>query len=344
MEGFSYFPKILATGFINNQRFLNNVMNEKIRCPYCGKNNIMKKGFRKLKKGSKPVYSCKDCCHKFSFGLGKKRFDIKVILNAVCAYNQGYDYEEVCDILCRKYKVNACLTSVFRWVMEYDLGYSGIRSKIAEKQKFPLVIGRVFKHFGLFYNFKCHKGKLEEFGKFPSLKNFIFSLSRGVDKKYFSPNSERCSQIKREASADVKVFDNTKLNKVLGSALKMVKSSRQRHSIVEDLMLHCDRDTVAVEVPVWYWDKSKNINVCGHIDVLQVKFGKVWVLDYKPNAEQEDVDKVVSQLFSYALGLSFRTGIRLEDVSCGWFDENKVYVFDAGEVKSQRMMDRKVFI
>jgi len=41
-------------------------------------------------------------------------------------------------------------------------------------------------------------------------------------------------------------------------------------------------------VPVWYWDKDKNIGVCGHIDILQVKYGKAWILDYKPNAEQEN--------------------------------------------------------
>jgi transposase-like protein len=192
-------------------------MIKKIRCPYCGRSNVVKKGLRKLKKRSKQVYFCKDCCHRFSFGLGKKRFDIRIILNAVSAYNKGYSYGEVCDIISRKHKANVGITSIFRWVKEYDLGYSAIRSKVL-RRGYPLIIGRIFKHSGLIYNFKFHKGKLEEFGKFPGLKRFISGLRKGVEDKYFN-SGERCSQIKKEASINIKIFDNTKLNKVIGSAL-----------------------------------------------------------------------------------------------------------------------------
>jgi len=66
---------------------------------------------------------------------------------------------------------------------------------------------------------------------------------------------------------------------------------------------------------------------------LQVKYGRVWVLDYKPETEKEDVNKVVSQLFNYTLGISFRTGVKLKDIKCGWFDENKTYTFDAHRVR-----------
>lgn len=312
-------------------------MADGIKCPYCGRGNVVKRGFRKLKRRRKRVFFCNDCFHRFSFGLERKRFDIKVILNAVYAYNQGYGYEEVNDILCRKHKVSVHRSTISRWVKEYDLGYSIIRSTISKKQKYPYITGRVFKHSGLVYNFKYHKGKLRLYGKFLGLKKFIFNLSLGVDEKYFTSDNERCSKIKNEVFSNIQVFDNIKLNKVIGSALKVVKNNNQRHSIVENLMLNCDRDTVAIEVPVWYWDKTRDIGICGHIDVLQVKFGKVWILDYKPNAEQESINKVVSQLFSYALGLSFRAGIRLNNIMCGWFDENKLYVFDADKVKVREL-------
>ena len=48
------------------------------------------------------------------------------------------------------------------------------------------------------------------------------------------------------------------------------------------------------------------------------------VLDFKPGAAREKVEKVASQLFFYASGLSFRTGIKLDKFRCAWFDE-KVY-------------------
>lgn len=308
-------------------------MDEKIECPYCGRGNVVKKGVRRLKKIKKQLYYCKDCCHKFSLSFDKKKFDIKFMLKAVCLFNQGYRCEEIRDIMLRKHKVDVSTSSISRWVENYDLGYSIIRQKITEKYNYPFIVGRMFKHSGLIYNFKYHKGKLKEFGKFSGLKSFIFNLSKGTDERYFTTDSKRCSQISKEVSANIKVFDNTKLSRVVGSALKIIKSNKQRHSVVENLMLSCDRDTVAVEVPVWYWDKANNVGICGHIDVLQVKYGKTWILDYKPNAEQENVDKVVSQLFNYALGLSFRTGVGLRDIRCGWFDEAKIYVFDAGKVR-----------
>lgn len=57
------------------------------------------------------------------------------------------------------------------------------------------------------------------------------------------------------------------------------------------------------------------------------------IMDYKPGAEKEKVDKVVSQLYHYAMGLKFRAGLSLKDIKCAWTDENEMYVFDADKVK-----------
>lgn len=305
---------------------------KEIKCKYCGSRDVVKKGIRKLKKTEKRVFLCKNCKKRFSEGLSKKRYNAKLILDAVCYFNQGYNYEEVCDLICRKYKANINKSSVSRWSKEYELGYLDIKDKIARKYGFELVVGRMFKHSGLIYNFKFHKGKLKEFGKFEGLKNFIFEVSKGIDNKIFDSGNSRCSKIKENVGVNIKVFDS-KLNKILGNALKIVKENKQRHSLIENFMLSCDRDTMAVEVPVWYWDKLQDKGICGHIDILQVKNGKIWVLDYKPNAESENVDGVVSQLYNYAVGLSFRSGVGLKEIKCGWFDENKMFVFDAEEVK-----------
>lgn len=302
----------------------------RVECKYCGSENIVKRGIRRLKKSDKQRYFCRDCMHSFSLGLSKKRINIKAILNAVCAYNQGYSYEEVCDLISRKNKLVVSKSSVARWIGEYDLNYLKIKNQMIKKYGSFLIIGRMFKHSGLIYNFKYHKGKLNGFGKFDGLKKFIIDLSNGVNDNLFV--GDRCSDFKADVSVNVSVFES-KLNKKIGNVLKLVKNNKQRHSIVEDLMLNCDRDTVAVEVPIWYWDKKMNTGVCGHIDILQVKFGKVWILDYKPRAVEENYDSVVSQLFNYALGLSFRTKINLRNIRCGWFDEDRMFSFDADKVR-----------
>ena len=303
-----------------------------IKCKYCNSIDIVKRGLRKLKKGKKQVFSCKNCDKRFTLDVSKKKFDVKIILNAVNAYNQGYSLDEVCDLILRRHKVVVGRSSVLRWCKEFGLGYLDIKDRLIGKYGSNLIIGRVFKHSGLLYNFKFHKGKLKEFGKFLGLKNFIFDLSKGVDGRIF--NSEnRCSKLKEKVSVNARVSENIKLNKVIGDALKIVRNNKQRHDVVENFLLNCDRDTVAVEVPIWYWDKIQDRSICGHIDILQVKNGKVWVLDYKPNASSENVDKVVSQLYNYALGLSFRSKVDLKNIKCGWFDENKIFSFDADKVR-----------
>ncbi len=62
----------------------------------------------------------------------------------------------------------------------------------------------------------------------------------------------------------------------------------------------------------------------GHVDILQVRNGLIHILDFKPDAEKEGEQKVASQLFFYASGLSFRAKIPLGMFRCAWFDD-KVY-------------------
>ena len=71
-------------------------------------------------------------------------------------------------------------------------------------------------------------------------------------------------------------------------------------------------------------DVKQNSAITGHIDFVQLKFGSVYVLDYKPDASKVDA---VSQLFVYAVALSIRTGIWLRNFRCAWFDENGYYEF-----------------
>ncbi|MCX6748862.1 MAG: hypothetical protein NT076_04625 [Candidatus Pacearchaeota archaeon] len=306
---------------------------EKITCRHCGSLDVIKKGERKLSFGKRRIYFCKDCSKRFSIGLNKKQFDAWLIVDAVCLYNKGYSYEEVSELIARKHKIRVGKSSVERWAKEYGLGFLDIRDRIISKYGKEIIIERMFNHSGLVYNFKFHKGKLNEFGKFFGLKDFIYQLSRGIDDSLFNDNENRCSQSRENITVNVSCSENLRLNKIIGEMLKIVRSNYQRHSLVEQLMLCCDRDTVAVEVPVWYWNKRTDSGVCGHIDILQVKFGKIWILDYKPDAEKEKFEKVVSQLYHYAIALSFRSGMGLRDIKCGWFDGSKIFCFEPSEVR-----------
>ena len=94
-------------------------------------------------------------------------------------------------------------------------------------------------------------------------------------------------------------------------------------------MLINDTATVATEVPVYlYPNESPRLNLkeplCGHIDVLQIRYDKVWILDYKPEAKFNRVNSS-HQVFLYALCLSKRTGIPLDDIGYAYFDEKDYF-------------------
>ncbi len=62
----------------------------------------------------------------------------------------------------------------------------------------------------------------------------------------------------------------------------------------------------------------------GHIDIVQIRNGSIYLLDYKPNASKE---KPIEQLTWYAMSLSRLTGLRMFNFVCGWFDEKDYYQF-----------------
>ena len=83
------------------------------------------------------------------------------------------------------------------------------------------------------------------------------------------------------------------------------------------------------------------MGICGHIDVLQVRQGKIFILDYKPEANKEKENKVASQLYLYASGLSFRTRMPLEMFRCAWFDEHMYYEFNPMQSNIKKLKQPK---
>ena len=121
--------------------------------------------------------------------------------------------------------------------------------------------------------------------------------------------------------------------------LQTVTQPKRRHDELQRFMLTTDSVTVAVEVPVYLTVQDLAVlgatqgfkipiespsTLSGHIDVLQIRNGAVHILDYKPGAKSE---KPIAQLMVYALALSRRTGLRLFEFVCGWFDEQHYYEF-----------------
>ncbi len=116
------------------------------------------------------------------------------------------------------------------------------------------------------------------------------------------------------------------------------------HSKVQVFMLEHDNSSIACETPIWLLPEelesyqeifNSKEPLTGHIDLLRIEGGKIWVLDYKPGAAKEKYAS--TQVFFYALMLSKRTGISLENFRCGYFDSLNCYLFKPEECKFQQM-------
>lgn len=318
-------------------------MEKLVKCPLCGGNQVIKKGKRKTRYKLEQVYYCKKCRKRFVERRPKgKTYPPKVVVNALNYYNLGYTLKEASRLVNHRFKVKTSKSSLHNWLTEFSdvCSFRKIRDETLKGfEKGMVVFTNLFEHQGLDYEFKCHKAKLERLASnFPGLIRYLKRFEQGCPNEMFE-GGERCSQLR----LDVKVEKSRGRNqacRLAKLALQAVKDNRERHKVVEEFMLINDTATVACEVPIWLWEKNLDMGVSGHIDLLQIRQGRIYILDFKPMAVQENDQKVVSQLYFYARGLTFRTRIPLKVFRCAWFDENDYYEFSPAEAEIKEIRGR----
>jgi hypothetical protein len=192
------------------------------------------------------------------------------------------------------------------------------------------------KH-GWFYHYRLHLPKTEKLCEngFSSLKRFMEKMLESCPDHYFQ-SGPRSSSLRFEVDTTQVRIDG---HEVCGLAALGLESGRYKtaHSNVGVYMLEKDSKTVAVELPIWMLPHELEFYkalfeseepLTGHIDLLRIEDGLVWIWDYKPNAEKEK--HACCQTLFYAIMLSKRTGIPLEKFRCGYFDDKAAFVFKPG--------------
>jgi hypothetical protein len=238
----------------------------------------------------------------------------------------------------RKYKAKIPISTLNNWVkcFEDELTFIRLRKKF-DIDPNTTIHSKKFHHQQV-YEFKYHTLKTN-FSKrfFPLLKEYILSIHQVP---YFIPESAfksgpRCSQLR----IDLKAQKTTKHNnapRLAELALTLAKTNRERHQVIENFFLANDSTTVAVEVPVYIKPEELTKNekkdygieldetLSGHIDILQQRFNKIHILDYKPDAKKSDKTSA-EQLFLYELAFSKRTGIPLRKITSAYFDDKNYF-------------------
>ena len=408
-----------------------------VKCPECGAvevENIQKKGFRKNKREELQKYYCKKCGRNFVMKkMLNKSYPTNVILQSISFYNKGMTLENASKKINMKFGVKTYPRLISFWMKEFSdiCTFRRIRGEIMEGKK-PGFANPVFEKLIEHkqpYLYKYHALKIDLFlvDYFYGLKDYLRNVAEICPHELFLKDNMRSSQVKINYGSQKNKIEIERKNnyacKLAGLALKMARTNKQRHEIVQDFMLVNDTSTLAVEVPIWLNAReieqinsefgifsdfcrsksekdaggkdvernnvehnegnvmnnitnninknnniaqqnnianddnknNKNINntitnihqtstanitnihqtstidnaITGHIDIVQIRFGLIYVLDYKPEAEKVDA---ISQLFTYALALSKRTDIWLRNFRCAWFDENGYYEFNPNDI------------
>jgi transposase-like protein len=315
---------------------------EKPKCPHCNtKGHVIRSGLRRNKRKINQRFQCKKCNRIFSNEpLANTSYSIPIILRAITYFNLGHTLQQTQKTMQRNYKTKIPISTLNTWLKRYCKEFSFIKLR----RRFTLdpnttIHSKKFHHQQV-YEFKYHTLKTNIAGKtFPKLKSYISSIHKVP---YFIPETvfqhgPRCSELR----IDLKAEKTTKHNNapmLAELAQTLATTNHDRHQQVEITFLINDTATIAIEVPVYIkpeeftkqeqstYGLNLKAPLSGHIDVLQVRFNKIHILDYKPNTLKND-KATIDQLFLYSLALSKRMKIPMNRIICAFFNDKDYFQF-----------------
>jgi len=314
--------------------------NPNMICPKCNSTkHIIRSGTRNTQQGPKQQYYCKSCKKYFrDTKLPSQHYPPTIILNAISTYNIGNNIKQTNNIINRRFRTRIPKSTIHSWIKRYS-EICTFTAKLRKKYKLDpkkLIKSKKFHHQQV-YEFKYHTLKTNIAGKtFPSLRNYMISLPDKCPSKPFQ-YGPRCSSLK----IDIKPRRTTKHNNapmLAELAQTLAITNRERHQKVEDFFLINDTATISTEVPVYLYENELTKQeqtrygldlqepLSGHIDILQQRFEKIHILDYKPNANRND-KATIDQLFLYSLALSKRINLPLRKIIFAYFDDKNYFQF-----------------
>jgi len=250
-----------------------------------------------------------------------------VILYAMEQYNKGYPVKKVKTLTGRKYSYSPPVQTIYSWLKKYEntLTFIKLRKKFTIDPD-KLVTIQQLKHQQI-YPFTVHNLKLNFYSKqFPQLRRYIRWIERSLPTKMFL-SGPRASSIEIDYITQLKQKDNL-APELTRLALSIQQKRQSAHEAIEQFFLINDSTTVCSELPVFINPKemdSIDINspLTGHIDLIQIRYNTLYILDYKPNLKHPE--QYSSQLQLYKKALHKRTTIPEESIIPAVFNEYAYY-------------------
>lgn len=323
---------------------------QQVACTTCGSKKVVRRGYRKKKLETLPLYLCKSCGRTFTKQVVRgKTYPIKVIFEALSLYHLGYSLSEVTSRIKGRFGTMIKKSTLGGWVKEFRelCTYSRLRERGSRLFTPNQVLYAVTLYHKQVYRFCYHRAKLQLLLELPAhqrlkpLKEYLEGIASNCPHELFQ--GETRSSLMEAGFSLEQVQIREKANyavRLAQLALQAAPNNRARHATLQRFMLANDSVTVAVEVPVYLtpedvrhlqerlkFDLPFKLEepLSGHIDFVQIRNNVIHLLDYKPGAKVER--RALEQLTFYALALSRRTGLRLFDFKCAWFDADGYFEF-----------------
>jgi len=299
------------------------------RCPNCSSSReLIKNGFRKTRYGKTQKYHCKACDKYFSdTSEPNTQYPPKVIFHTLEQYNRGHPVKKAKAMTGMKYKCSPPVSTIYSWIDKYEdtLTFLKLRQKF-DLNPHKLTTTQTYNHQQV-YPFKYHDLKLHLSAKdLPQLRRYISWVERSLPNKIFK-KGPRASSTKVDDPLQPKE-KSTIAPELAEKALLTKKRSESRHEAVERFFLINDSKTVCTELPVFLKNEETDLKdfdtpLTGHIDIIQWRFGKLYIMDYKSNLTRPE--KHTSQLMWYKEALHNRTNIPKQNIVPVVFNEHGYY-------------------
>lgn len=314
-------------------------------CAACGTLGIKAGTRMTTRQGSIQRFYCRKCRRHFSASpIPRRRYSPTAILTALTSYNLGRTIDATRVYVTKHARVNVPASTLHAWIGQFK----PVCTFVKLRKQYPpdpatVLHSKTFEHKQE-YKFGFHRLKTNMLCKrtFPQIRHYLWHISEHCPNDLFQrSDGARCSDGNLPNLSLRLVRKETNAQALAKLGLLLAKRSKERHPAIQHFMLVNDSATVAVEVPVYlYPDEAPDLELTGaltgHIDVLQVRGNRVWILDYKPEARRERYAKY--QIYLYARALSVRTGIPLRRFAMAYFDDKdyfEVSVESGGVVRSR---------
>jgi transposase-like protein len=304
-----------------------------MNCPHCSNSNkyIIKSGIRQTQDGIIQKYYCKHCKKYFTDKTQPyTQYPLHIILYTLQQYNKGYPVKKTKTLTGKKYRYSPPERTIYSWIKRYQntLTFLKLRKQYTIDPE-NLTTTHRFHHQQI-YPFTYHHLKLNLRSKqLPQLKRYINWVERKLPTAMFL-SGPRASQYHMKQDVNIKKKE-TIASDLTRFALAIQKKNQSSHEAVEQFFLLNDSSTVCVELPVFLKpDETKLFDIdtplTGHIDIIQIRNNKLYIMDYKPNLNHPE--KYAGQLLAYKEAMHHRTQIPGENIITAVFNEFQYYEFE----------------